>query len=496
MSNTIESKGRSVEEAISEALLRTGWRRDEVDVTVLEQPKGGFLGLIGSKQAKVRVERKGGGDRRGRRDEAQFGDRRGGRDRGRERDNRDRAGGERDQRGGRTEPAGQPRSEQAASEPRRDGGRGDARGNRERDQRGGRGRDRDRPRQESGTREAGARETGARDAGNRDAGARDAGVRDTGARGAAATVDPAAGRMSGDEEGGRNSRRRRRRTSRPREDGTVETPGNIDIETSGITNPPTEFAAPQPEPIAPPVVDAPRAEPEAAPRPTPAATVEPTATTMVEFTARALDRATPYPRSATLAKAELLQGVATDLMRLSGFPCRCEVKEGEYDLVKLIVEDRSASVLVGRYGAAVDAVEHLVEKIASQAAGDRVRMNLDVNNFRRRREEHLVQVTRSAVREVRETGEPVHFDPLCARERRIIHLQVIDIPGLATYTVQDENGKHVVLATEEQARAAAGEAYLGHDDDLSAEDAAAHDASAPANPAPEQVAGDENDTRA
>ena len=171
--------------------------------------------------------------------------------------------------------------------------------------------------------------------------------------------------------------------------------------------------------------------------------------------------------------AEVLQTVTTDLMRLAGFPCRCEVKEGEYDLVKLIVEDRSAHVLVGRYGAAVDAIEHLVEKVASQAVGDRVRMNLDVNNFRRRREEHLVQVARSAVREVRETGEPIHLDPLCARERRIVHLQVMDIPGMATYTVQDENGKHVVVATDEHVRAAAeaaGDAHLSHEDDAHADD--------------------------
>ena len=463
MSNTIESKGRSVEEAISEALLQTGWRRDEVDVTVLEQPRSGFLGLIGGKQAKVRVERKGGGERRGRRDDARFdeprGDRRGGgrdRDRGRDRDQR--GGRPAETRGAEARPAPGRAPEAAGAEPRasegrRDGGRGEPRGGRDRDQRGGRGRDRDRPRQE------------------------------TPARGPAATVEPVAGQAPMEEEGGRSSssRRRRRRPTRQRDESPATTP-LVETDTMAAAVTATEdqrderpvAAEPQPAPAA---VSPSFEENEAASRPAPAAIVDEPAPAptpvLTEYTTAASERAKPYGRPATMPTPELLQTVTTDLMRLAGFPCRCEVREGEYDLVKLIVEDRSAHVLVGRYGAAVDAIEHLVEKVASQAAGDRVRMNLDVNNYRRRREEHLVQVARGAVREVRETGEPIHLDPLCARERRIVHLQVMDIPGMATYTVQDENGKHVVIATEEHVRAAAeaaGDAHLSHESDAHAED--------------------------
>jgi spoIIIJ-associated protein len=466
MSNTIESKGRSVEEAISEALLRTGWRRDEVDVTVLEQPKSGFLGLIGGKPAKVRVERKGGGgERRGR----------GGRDEGRldaPRGERRGGGRDRDQRGGRaTEARGQEnrgqenrgqdnrgpdgRPDKRGGEGRPEAGRGDARsdarGGRDRDQRGGRGRDRDRdqPRQ------------------------------DAGAKSPAAPVEPAADRATAGEEGGRSSsRRRRRRPTHQRDNTPVEAPGVAEtpaILAEVVNDAPrvVEPAQPAPMPVAAEIPPA-LFETEPAPRPAPPPAVVPDDTPSgLEFSMPAIERVKPYDRPVTVPTTELLHTVATDLMLHAGFPCRCEVREGEYDLVKLIVEDRSAQVLVGRYGAAVDAVEHLVEKISSQAAGDRVRMNLDVNNFRRRREEHLVQVARNVVREVRETGEPVHLDPLCARERRIVHLQVMDIPGVATYTVQDGNGKHVVVATEDHVRAAAeaaGDAHLSHEDDAHADD--------------------------
>jgi predicted RNA-binding protein Jag len=60
MSNKIETRGKTVKDAVSEALLQLGARRDEVDVTILQEPKSGFLGILGNRQAKVLVEKKSG----------------------------------------------------------------------------------------------------------------------------------------------------------------------------------------------------------------------------------------------------------------------------------------------------------------------------------------------------------------------------------------------------------------------------------------------------
>ncbi len=54
-----ESTGRTVDEAVREALLRMGLRREEVEVTVIQEARGGILGL-GKRQAVVRVVKKSG----------------------------------------------------------------------------------------------------------------------------------------------------------------------------------------------------------------------------------------------------------------------------------------------------------------------------------------------------------------------------------------------------------------------------------------------------
>ena len=68
MTDKIESKGKTVQEAVNEALLQMGARKDEVRVEILEEPKTGLFGILGSKQARVLVTRKPPKGQRGGRD--------------------------------------------------------------------------------------------------------------------------------------------------------------------------------------------------------------------------------------------------------------------------------------------------------------------------------------------------------------------------------------------------------------------------------------------
>jgi spoIIIJ-associated protein len=143
----------------------------------------------------------------------------------------------------------------------------------------------------------------------------------------------------------------------------------------------------------------------------------------------------------------------------------------------VVTDDSSARILIGRHGATVDAVEHLVERMASAAHGDRVRMNLDINNYRRRREDSLVSRVAEAVARVKASGQEYHLEPMNARERRIVHLETARTKGLQTFTIGEEGDKHVVISVDdgkphpEAAESAA--------TDMAAGDAARDDGQAP-----------------
>jgi len=146
-----------------------------------------------------------------------------------------------------------------------------------------------------------------------------------------------------------------------------------------------------------------------------------------------------------------LSELTTGMLARAGFPCDVQVNEGEYRQVRIASDDDSAGLLIGRHGQTVDAVEHLVERMASNAIDDRVRMNLDINEYRQRRQDSLSERIADAVAEVRETGKAYHVEPMSARERRLVHLEVEPVDGVRTYTMVGSGGKYVVIALGDEA---------------------------------------------
>lgn len=163
----------------------------------------------------------------------------------------------------------------------------------------------------------------------------------------------------------------------------------------------------------------------------------------------ATDYAKPAAPVDEAGQPALLADLATGMLARAGFPCECETIPGEYHAVKVAADEDSAGMLIGRGGSTAEAIEHLVERMASNASGDRVRMNLDINDYRVRREEQLREHTAEAVAEVRATGEPYHMESMDARERRIIHMATADLPDITTYTVVGSGGKHVVIVKDD-----------------------------------------------
>jgi hypothetical protein len=77
-------------------------------------------------------------------------------------------------------------------------------------------------------------------------------------------------------------------------------------------------------------------------------------------------------------------------------------------------------------------------------------MNLDINNYRARRDDGLIIRARNAAAEARNTGERVELPPMHPRERRVVHLEIVDLDDLATYTVDGPDGKYVVVSPADQ----------------------------------------------
>jgi len=103
--------------------------------------------------------------------------------------------------------------------------------------------------------------------------------------------------------------------------------------------------------------------------------------------------------------------------------------------------------LIGRGGENLVALQQITSAMTSRRVGRTVHIPLDIEGYRRRREEQLREVARRVAVRVRTTGQAVTLEPMLAYERRIVHLAVQDSPGVRTESVGVDPNRRVVISS-------------------------------------------------
>jgi spoIIIJ-associated protein len=140
------------------------------------------------------------------------------------------------------------------------------------------------------------------------------------------------------------------------------------------------------------------------------------------------------------AAADLLEGLL-DAMDLPG-DLRIQVHEAhaEVEIVGL-----SEGVLIGRRGQTLEAVQDLVRTAMQRRFERRSRVLVDVDGYRARRLEKLIERAEEAVQQVLETGEPQRLEPMDSIERRLIHQRVAAHEGVVSRSHGREPARRIEI---------------------------------------------------
>ena len=118
----------------------------------------------------------------------------------------------------------------------------------------------------------------------------------------------------------------------------------------------------------------------------------------------------------------------------------------DYQRVFIEVGDGDAGLLIGKRGSGIDALETLISRMTSHQCEHPVPVQADVNEYRKRREEELREDALVRARRVLESGDDDQFQPMSARDRRVVHLAVQSLGDeLTTYSVGHGGEKAIVL---------------------------------------------------
>lgn len=108
------------------------------------------------------------------------------------------------------------------------------------------------------------------------------------------------------------------------------------------------------------------------------------------------------------------------------------------------VDGTEAGLLIGHHGQTLDALQFLTNLAASRVESG-ARVVLDVEGYRRRREETLSRLASRLADRVRRSGERVALEPMSAHERRVIHMALAEHPHVATESEGEEPNRRVVI---------------------------------------------------
>lgn len=116
------------------------------------------------------------------------------------------------------------------------------------------------------------------------------------------------------------------------------------------------------------------------------------------------------------------------------------------DQVTLNLRGEDLGVLIGKHGQTLDALQYLTNLAAHKDSDERVRIIIDVEDYRKRREETLARLAYRLADRVKLRGEKVVLEPMSPHERKIIHTTLQDDLKVTTFSEGEEPFRKVVIA--------------------------------------------------
>lgn len=119
------------------------------------------------------------------------------------------------------------------------------------------------------------------------------------------------------------------------------------------------------------------------------------------------------------------------------------------DHITLNINGRDLGILIGKHGQTLDAIQSIINLVVNKDREKKERIIVDVEGYRRRREETLRRLALKVADKVKREGRKEALEPMSPHERRIIHASLQEIKGISTYSVGEDPYRHVIVSPQE-----------------------------------------------
>ena len=132
-----------------------------------------------------------------------------------------------------------------------------------------------------------------------------------------------------------------------------------------------------------------------------------------------------------------------------GLNAEAELYSCEDGTRRIAIVGEDASTLIGHHGDTLDALQYLANLASARknihGERDKSRVTLDIEGYRKKREETLRALARRMAQKAIRNRRSVMLEPMSAYERRIIHSEIQSIEGVSTNSIGSDNNRKIVI---------------------------------------------------
>ncbi len=179
-------------------------------------------------------------------------------------------------------------------------------------------------------------------------------------------------------------------------------------------------------------------------------TVIPAAPVEEEPPAPAAEEASPAPQPVVNAKGvdleDRIRAFLSGLLDHMGVEAEINISPKAENGVLVTLEGPKLGALIGHRGETLDAIQQLTNYAVNRGRTHRVRIHIDAENYRAKREESLKRLANKVAAKVVKYRRNITLEPMNAYERHVIHETLQDYPDVITYSTGTEPNRRTVVA--------------------------------------------------
>lgn len=141
-----------------------------------------------------------------------------------------------------------------------------------------------------------------------------------------------------------------------------------------------------------------------------------------------------------LAPDQFLMGVLSRM----GIDARVTARETA-EGITLNIDGERGEIIIGKRGQTLDALQYLTNRCIQRDQSQNIRVILDCEGYRRKREQIITRMAQNIARRVKRTGKPIAAQPMDSSERRLFHLALKADRDLSTESHGEGDKRRVVV---------------------------------------------------